>query len=405
MNGIKKIFGNANTKAVSLSSLEFSFWITFAAYYPLLVVFLRSKGYSNTTIGTIVAANSFITIFAQPFWGMISDKLRSIRKVFIFGLSAAIILLQPLPIIESATITGIILAIVTFFESPLNPLLDSWIIEGIRSETNIAYGQIRLWGSIGFAIFVYIYGKIADMYSTNYLFMIFGVMGLLTIFLSTRIKVDKPVLPSKIKSLNFGRLFTSYPYISFVAFAAILFIPHRGAFIFLPNLMESVSGSKTILGLSFSIMALSEVPIFLFSRMLLKKFKPIHFILVSTIFFILRQFLYPLVTLPFHVILIQALQGPSFALFLTGAVYYIDSIAPDELKSTAQTLATSMFIGFSGIIGSYGGGWVIDHFGLNSLYHIGIWVSIAVTLLFLASLQIGKLHVQTHAAQKTETGS
>jgi len=63
----------------------------------------------------------------------------------------------------------------------------------------------------------------------------------------------------------------------------------------------------------------------------------------------------PIAILPIHIILIQALQGLSFALFLTGTVYYIDSLGPQKLKATAQTVAVALYSGMSGIIGSHGG--------------------------------------------------
>jgi MFS family permease len=283
-------------KQLQYSVLEFIFWATFAAYYPFVVVFLRNKGFSNTIIGTIVAINSLIVVFAQPFWGIVSDWMRSVKKVFIICLTAAIILLQPVPFISSAVFVGIVLALVTAFESPLVPF-----------------------------------------------------------------------------------------------FAMVIIIPHRSAFIFLPNLMEMVGGSDGELGMVFTIMAISEIPIFLYSKILIRKFKPLNLILFSTIFFILRQALYLVSTTPFHVLAIQLLQGPSFALFINGAVYYIDELAPPELKATAQTFATSMFFGISGIIGSYVGGWMIDSYGLRSIYWIGVFVSIAISVLFFFSLNINRI--------------
>lgn len=100
------------------------------------------------------------------------------------------------------------------------------------------------------------------------------------------------------------------------------------------------------------------------------------------IFFVIRQFFYGIVSTPIQVIFVQLLQGDSYGLFLTGTVYYIDELAPNGLKVIAQTLASSVFFGVSGIIGSYGGGWLIDKFGLISIYHTGIIVSLSVSLLF-----------------------
>ncbi|SFP98312.1 MFS transporter [Caldicoprobacter faecalis] len=378
-------------KQLQYSVLEFIFWATFAAYYPFVVVFLRNKGFSNTIIGTIVAINSLVVVFAQPFWGIVSDRIQSVKKVFIICLTAAIILLQPVSFISSAVFVGIVLALVTAFESPLAPLLDSWVIQGIKTEKNLYYGSIRVWGSIGFAVMVYIYGRLVDSFSTDVLFPILLLMGCLTVITCIGIKTDRPVSSDGVDNLNFTRLLKNYAYMSFLIFAMVIIIPHRSAFIFLPNLMELVGGSDGELGMVFTIMAISEIPIFLYSKILIRKFKPINLILFSTIFFILRQALYLVSTTPFHVLAIQLLQGPSFALFTNGAVYYIDELAPSELKATAQTFANSIFFGVSGIIGSYVGGWIIDSYGLRSIYWVGVFVSIAISVLFFFSLNINRI--------------
>ena len=40
---------------------------------------------------------------------------------------------------------------------------------------------------------------------------------------------------------------------------------------------------------------------------------------------------------------------PSFALFTIGTLYYMDSIAPADIRTTYQTVAYSIYFGLSGI--------------------------------------------------------
>ena len=114
---LKKI----HPKQLKFSILQFIFWATYAAYTPFIVVILQEKGFDNTVIGTILSINSFIVVLAQPFWGLISDWIRSVRKIFLLCFIIAIILYQTVPLMYSALFTGIILALFTVFESPLSP--------------------------------------------------------------------------------------------------------------------------------------------------------------------------------------------------------------------------------------------------------------------------------------------
>ena len=193
-----------------------------------------------------------------------------------------------------------------FFESPC-ALLDS-CYSGIKDEGNVSYGNIRVWGAVGFAINVYICGKMIDKFSTtNVLFPFLFAMGCLAAFACTRIKIDRPAAAENAGRLNLKKLFNNRQYIYFLIFAIILTIPHRSAFTFLPNLMKSVGGTDGDLGLIYTIMAISEIPTFLYSRVLIKKYKPVNMILFSSIFYILRQVLYLIASSPIQVILIQLL--------------------------------------------------------------------------------------------------
>ncbi|MCT4618118.1 MAG: MFS transporter [Marinisporobacter sp.] len=383
-----------NSKTIRFSIVEFFFWGTFAAYYPYLTVFLDSKGLDNIQIGMILAINSFISVFGQPFWGMVSDKTQSIKKVFMILLCVAVILISSLSFYEGALLLGIVFGIITFFESALAPLLDSWVIMSIQKEKNTSYGNIRLWGSVGYAVMVYIFGQLIEMNGIGILFICYALFGIITIFLCTRVGENSSIHGNKVKKLKISKLLKNYDYIVFLIFAVGIFIPYKAAYTFLPRLMDAVGGNKAHLGIALSVMALSEVPLFILSNRLIDKIKPIYIILFSAIFFILRQFLFAIASSPIHVILIQALQGLSFALFLTGSVYYIYSLAPEELKSTAQTFGSAVFIGGSGIVGNYGGGWAIEHFGLVNMYNIGIYLSMAVTLFFMISMYFRKNKVR-----------
>ncbi len=207
--------------------------------------------------------------------------------------------------------------------------------------------------------------------------------------ISSRINEDNPVSTAMAaKDLKVGRLLKNYRYLAFLLFSVVIYIPHKASSSFLPNLIESVGGTKADVALASSLTAFAEVPMFLMNTKLLKKFKPTQLILASAVFFILRQIGCLVAATPAQVILVQILNGAAFALFLNGAVYYIDSLAPDELKATAQTVATSLYVGASGIISSYGGGWVIDNLGLAALHRAGAYISLGITALFVASFPI-----------------
>ena len=279
MNYIKRVYHNINPKQFKLSVLQFTFWAAFAAYYPFVVLFLQGKGLSNTAIGTILSINSFIVVFAQPFWGMVSDRLRSVKKVFLLCIIISAVILQFLPVIYSTIAIALLLNILTIFESPLSPLADSWVIREIRYERDLSFGNIRLWGSLGYSIFAYLFGLLVDKTSIRYNFVILGIMVVLIILLTRKIKDESSTSSIQLKDIKIGKLLKNYSYITFLIFSIVIYIPHKASYSFLPNLLMSVGGSPGSQGIASAVMAFSEIPMFLATHRLLKRYKPIHLIL------------------------------------------------------------------------------------------------------------------------------
>ena len=362
--------------------IEFFFWAAFASD-TYLVVFLQGiTNNNNSMVGRILAISFMIGFFAPILSGVISDLIRSVKKVFICGLLIAGVLFFSLTIFESIIIIAIIIILIKLFQTPLIPLLDTWLIEEISSEPELDYGRIRLGGSIGYGLMVFLYGIVIYYTNIDIIFITYSFLAVITILFSLMVKTGYvPSNSFNIKDLNIASLMKNFDYVFFLVLSTIILIPNMSSFIFIPNLMKSLGGSTTQLGIVYSLKAISEIPIFFSSKYLLEKFNYIHIILFSFILFALQQFFLLISTEAIHVILVQMVTGMSYSLFLVGMVHYIYNIASHKLKATAQTLAVS-FTGLSRVVGSYGGGWFIDNFGLSQMYNAGVIISVVICILF-----------------------
>ncbi|MCL1831049.1 MAG: MFS transporter, partial [Oscillospiraceae bacterium] len=65
------------------SYLNIFHYSAMACYYPFIVAFLTKRDYSSTQIGAILTIDSIVAIISQPIWGIICDRIRSVRKVYI----------------------------------------------------------------------------------------------------------------------------------------------------------------------------------------------------------------------------------------------------------------------------------------------------------------------------------
>jgi PPP family 3-phenylpropionic acid transporter len=98
---------------------------------------------------------------------------------------------------------------------------------------------------------------------------------------------------------------------------------------------------------------------------------------------------------PVHIMVLALLDGPSFALFTIGTLYYLDTFAPQQLKATYQTLAHASYFGIGGIIGNILGGWIIARFGYITMYTLGVIVIAAATFLFVSAGKISAITGKT----------
>jgi MFS family permease len=66
--------------------------------------------------------------------------------------------------------------------------------------------------------------------------------------------------------------------------------------------------------------------------------------------------------------LVQTLHGVTVVGLLMGGLLYLDVVAPEKLRSTAQALLSMVGVGIAGIVSNLGSGWLLDTAGINVLY-------------------------------------
>lgn len=69
-----------------------------------------------------------------------------------------------------------------------------------------------------------------------------------------------------------------------------------------------------------------------------------------------------------------------FYLYVSIIYSHVTQIVPPELRSTGQTTFAAVFGGVAGIIGSYGGGYIMDLFEPHMAYHYAMVISILAAI-------------------------
>ena len=389
---IKNRFAMVDRKYYQYTGLELAFWFA-AATQSYTTVYLQLLGMSPQQVGIISALNSAISIISTPFWGTMSDRMQSVKKVFLFVVSVSILLVPLIPITGEQRILGIalpyiIIPLVSFFRNPAGALVDTWVVQASNRQ-GLNYGSIRLWGSISFAVMAFVLSALLRVIDVRYSFFIYSGASLIILVVACFIKEDGTKQRAlKFRELHIGRLFKDYYYVAYLIFAITLNMPMQTSYTFMPYLIQSVGADATMLGTIQGIKALIEVPFLFFIAKLRTKYKIQHIIMAAGCLYVTEAFLLSLSYSIGYILIISALQGMAQGLFIGTGTNYVYRLAPDSLKATAQTFNGAMN-SIAGIVGNLLGGVLITAVGVKTFYaYAGIMMAVSL-LFFMSSFQIG----------------
>ena len=389
---LKNRFANVDRKYFQYSGLEMAYWFA-AATGSYTTVYLQSLGFSPADVGLISALNSAISIFSTPFWGTMSDRMRSVKRVFLIVVVISMFLVPLIPITGKFSVLGIglpylIIPLSSFFRMPSGALVDTWVVQAANKD-RLNYGSIRLWGSITFAVMAFLLSAIMPVLGIQYSFYFYSFASLITLVVAFTIKEDATKQRAlRFRDLHVGRLFKDYYYVAYLIFAITLNMPMQTSFTFMPYLIGAVNADATMIGVISGLKALVEVPLLFMVARLRTRFKIQHLIMVAGALYVSEAFLLSFSPNIGYIIGVSILQGIAQGLFIGTGTNYVYRLAPENLKATAQTFNGAMN-SIAGIVGNLLGGALIGIVGIKAFFGYASGMMACALLFFVFSFQIG----------------
>lgn len=346
----------------------FYFFAFFASgsLIPLLSVYLsNSIGLTGFQIGIIMSIGPVITIFFQPIWGMLSDKTNApavILKLCTFF--AGICGLGYLLFDRFSWIVAIA-TLLAVFQSAIVPISDSIAIK-YASKNNYQYGNIRLFGALGFGVAVFIMGRISDMEPTSIFIAFFTA---LIICAAATIKMPKEkgeTIKNPLKGIK--ELIVYKKYMLFLAVTFLVFSPNLANNTFFGLFVENSGATYSGIGVAFLIAVLSEAPFMKIAGGLIGKFGLLEITLFAGAISLLRWIFY--FTAP-SLALVYAtafLQGFGVGLFIPAGIQYIRKIAPVSMMATAITFYSAIGNGLGNWFNTFIGGIIFNYYHITDVY-------------------------------------
>ncbi|PLR76667.1 MFS transporter [Bacillus sp. V3-13] len=371
--------GEVKKNILTLQGFYLLAFFAVGSLFPLLSVYLsETVGLNGFQIGTIMSVGPIIMIFFQPVWGLVSDKTNAPIKVLsfttflagTFGLGY---------IFSSDYIWFFITATaIAVFQSAIIPVSDSISLK-YTSKVRVNYGNVRLFGSLGFGIAVFIMGRLSEQ-NPAVIFYAFFLALALAALLAFRIPKEKASANKQLLS-GVKEILTLKKFIIFLAITFLIFGPNLANNTYFGLFVEDSGGTYTGIGIAFLLAVLSEIPFMRAAGSWIEKFGLLHIAALAGFVSFFRWILYffePNLTLVYATAVIQ---GFSLGLFIPAGLQYVREITPVHITATAVTLYSAIGNGFGNWFSTFFGGIIYEHWNVYYVYFFfGILALIGVIL-------------------------
>lgn len=367
------------------SALSASYFAHIGFFNPYLPLWLKDLGLGLVTISVLTSVQSSTRLFAPYVWGWVSDhtgeRVKLLRIGAVVALAFACLLWLQLPPLW----LGVVLFVMFTHTSAMMPMSEAAMAH-LVSQGGIfdakRYGRVRLWGSIGFLVTVFVAGAWFEAFGMQQ-FPTMTVLGLLAVALSAFWLPDlKEATHQDEARQAIWPVLRQPPVRWFFTSAFFHVLSHIGIYIFFSLYLDSLGYSKTLIGLMWAVSVLVEIAWFFWQSRWLHHLPLSGWLLLCAAAMVLRMALTAVwADVLLVLVLAQCLHALTFAAHHTACVAMVSHHFPARLRGRGQALYAVIAYGFPGVIGGLVGGVISDRWGLASVF----WASVLTSALAVAA--------------------
>lgn len=378
------------SRVLRYSMIQCLYWMNFAIVSGNASVYLKSQGLSDKVIGAVVAAAGLGSALMQPRAAALAQRDRrsglhrvALALLTVFAVSAAGVMLL---FGRSPAATAVAWCLCALMMQSLLPLINS-----LAAATGVPFGGPRAAGSVGYAVIIFVLGRVVVHTGT---FILPGIMLIVYLLLMAVILLypHPDPLPQPAQAevrTDKGPFLKRYPELAMLAAGSVgLYLSHMVVNTYALQIVREKFtggvGGTAEMGIGSAIAALVELPVMFGFARINRRFSTRTLLWISGVFFALKS-LFTLLspTLPAYY-LTQVLQMAAFALATVAAVQYVNETIPPEDAVKGQSWYT-MSVTMGSVIGAQLGGLIRDLWGVNAMLTVATVLAAAgAAVVFLA---------------------
>lgn len=336
--------------------LAVTYWLYFGqlgVLTPYLGIFLDGRGFSSADIGELWAVITLSRIVGPSLWASIADKSGKAINVVRLGCFLTVVCFTSVFWFHSFWGLTLAFGLMMMFWTAVLPQLEVITIQSV-APTRVSYGQVRLWGSIGFIVLTVVVGKALDHYSSEA--PIYASLVVLTGLFISSLFISQPQqkIHKQAEQGSLWHVVKNRTFLLFLLSASLLQSSFGAYYGFFALYMRDLNYSGQVTGLLIAVGVVAEIGIFLIARRLIKRFGVYLLLLTCLSLTAVRWFaLAQWAEYAPVVVASQLIHALSFGLAHVTAMHFITHYFPAQYQSRGQAVYVSVAFGLGGAVGNY----------------------------------------------------
>ncbi len=386
-------------------------WLPVTARYLSASVAEGGLGFSGSEIGMILGLAGSIGAVAAPFIaGQIADRYFSTERI----LAALVIIggvVKWITAYQTDYSAWLVLSIIYSVVYMPTLALSNSITFAHMKDHDSDFPKIRVWGTIGWIAASWAFPMIWLQTDLNFQWMppfivgpevanvtsrlaealIFSGVISVTYGLFCFMLPNTPPKKDAVEKLAFKKAFELFNQTSFsilVVASLTVSIIHQIYFLQTGPFLSSIGLKDSQIGPAMTVGQFAEIAAMAYLGFFLKRFGFRKVIFLGVLAYAARYAVFGTVTLPIWIMVVsQAFHGICYAFFFAGAYIYVDKIADEDVRHSAQTVFGIIILGGGPVIGGWLSGYLQETFTQAGLFDYSpFWYTLSavgfVTALF-----------------------
>ncbi len=383
------------------SLIQAIYWMLYSAAGIYVAVFLLDKGYSNTSIGVVIAVGCLLSILLQTVIANITDRIKQVTNItmikvlilVLFALVIAVLLIGH----KSAALTIAYIGIIVI-HTTMHPFVNALSFTLEESGHKVSYGLGRSMGSLAGGTLAFVTGYLVSWFNPDViLYCALINLTLMTIVIfatdyhykkglaqtlpannNTEVSMEEDQAISMIEFIRRNKVFVVMSIGIIGLFFGNVILEN-----FTIQIVESIGGATEQMGFVIFLLSIFEMPAMLGFTKLKERFSYILLLRVAAVFFTLKIIIMYLADSMTMIYLAQLCQIPGYGLLFPALVSFIDHIMEKREAIRGQAVFTTA-ITVGSVLGSVFGGMILDASSAKTLLLVSSIISICGTVIIVA---------------------